>query len=113
MADVFLFCSRTEGLPNALLEAMAAGLPIVATDVPGCRDLITDGQTGLLAAKGSVGQIARAVEMLLDDPSRGRELGARARFWVRANLDIAGLADRWMRFYASVVRGGAPAPGVL
>ncbi len=102
MADVFLFCSRTEGLPNALLEAMAAGLPIVATDVPGCRDLIVNGQTGLLVPAGSVDKIARALRTMLGNPSYGQELGAQARSWVRANLDITELPKRWLRFYDSI-----------
>ena len=64
-ADIFLFCSRTEGLPNAVLEAMAAGLPVVATDVPGCRDLITTGQSGYLVPVGAVGKIAECLGQFL------------------------------------------------
>jgi len=101
-ADLFLFCSRTEGLPNALLEAMAAGLPIVATGVPGCRDLIVDGETGLLVRAGSAEAIAQGVGTLLDDPGRGLALGKRAKAWVRTRFDVRHLADRWASFYESV-----------
>ncbi|HSW45296.1 MAG TPA: glycosyltransferase, partial [Phycisphaerae bacterium] len=101
-ADLFLFCSRTEGLPNALLEAMAAGLPIVATDVPGCRDLIQDGLTGYVAVSGSASGIATKILAVLDQPSAARRLGTAARKWVRSHLDIARLVDRWSGYYDDI-----------
>jgi len=98
-ADVFLFCSRTEGLPNAVLEAMAAALPIVATDVPGCRDAVRHEETGLLAAAASPSDIARCVLALISDPARARQLGRNARAWVCNCADTRGLADRWADVY--------------
>lgn len=105
-ADLFLFCSRTEGLPNALLEAMAAGLPAVATDVPGCRDLIRDGDTGLLAPAGCPERIASAVRRVLELPDRGRAMGARARQWVTEHADAADLGKRWIELYQRMLVGG-------
>ncbi len=107
-ADVFLFCSRTEGLPNALLEAMAAGLPIVATDVPGCRDLIVHGRTGLLAAKGRPDEIAANLAVLLADADLARRLGLEARRWVGLNADASRLALRWEDRYTAIVGGVGP-----
>ena len=75
-ADVFVFPSRTEGLPNALLEAMAAACPIVTTDVPGCRDLIVNGQTGLLVPYGDTRALAGAMLRLLRDRVFAAQLGA-------------------------------------
>ena len=66
-ADLYVLPSRTEGLPNALLEAMVAGCPIVTTDVPGCRDLIRHEETGLLVPCGDVAALAAAMHRLLDD----------------------------------------------
>jgi glycosyltransferase involved in cell wall biosynthesis len=103
-ADLFLFPSRTEGLPNALLEAMAAGLPIVATDVPGCRDLIQDGRTGLLVRAESAEDIARGLTEVLNRDDRGKALGGAARDWVSEHADARVLADRWMGFYERIAR---------
>ncbi|MEK7756021.1 MAG: glycosyltransferase, partial [Planctomycetota bacterium] len=77
-ADVFVFPSRTEGLPNALLEAMAAACPIVTTDVPGCRDLIVNGQTGLVVPYGDTLALAAAMRRLLRDHALAAQLGAQA-----------------------------------
>jgi len=103
MADVFLFCSRTEGMPNALAEAMGAGLPVVATDVPGCRDLVRHGQTGLLVPLDAIRATRRALGMVLDDAAQARAMGAAASAWVRRRLDVSDLAGRWTRFYRSLL----------
>ena len=73
--DVLVHYSRWEGLPNAVIEAMAAGVPVVASDVPGNRDAI--GDTGLFAAD-EVQLLERTLE-LVDDPERRKKLGAAAR----------------------------------
>jgi starch synthase (maltosyl-transferring) len=105
-ADVFVFCSRTEGLPNSLLEAMAAGLPSVATNVPGCRDLIRHMQTGMLVEAGSSNQIACALIALLDNHDLRRQLGQAAREWARRNVDAELWCARWMEFYRGVRQQG-------
>lgn len=101
-ADLYLFCSRTEGLPNALIEAMAAGLPIVATKVPGCRDLIRDGESGVLVKSRDAADIAAAVTRLLDDRARAAALGRAARAWVSERLDARNWGARWASLYASL-----------
>jgi glycosyltransferase involved in cell wall biosynthesis len=104
-ADLFLFCSRTEGLPNAVLEAMAAGVPVIATDVPGCRDLIDSARTGWLVRPGDPAAIARGIEAALLDRALAAELGRAGQAWVRAHLDISDLAARWLAFYRSILAG--------
>lgn len=79
IADLFVFPSRTEGLPNALLEAMAAGRPIVATDVPGCRDLITNERNGLVVPYGDTIALRSAIVRLLEDRVTARRFGDEAR----------------------------------
>lgn len=102
MADLFLFCSRTEGLPNAMLEAMAAGLPVIATDVSGCRDILTDGETGFLVRPGDAGEIMGAVLRILADPGVGRAMGRAAREWVCRRADLRNLAARWEQLYCNI-----------
>jgi len=78
IANVFVFPSRTEGLPNALLEAMAAGKPIVATDVPGCHDLIVHEKNGLLVPFGDTRMLNNAIGQLLSDRALATQLGEKA-----------------------------------
>lgn len=87
-ADVFVFPSRTEGLPNALLEAMAAARPIVTTDVPGCRDLIVNRQTGLIVPYGDTQTLAAAMRCLLRDRAFAAQLGSKASEVVETEWNI-------------------------
>jgi glycosyltransferase involved in cell wall biosynthesis len=78
-AHIAVLPSYREGLPKSLLEAAAAGRPMVATDVPGCRDVCRDGETGLLVPARTVEPLADALETLARDPNLRRKLGANAR----------------------------------
>jgi glycosyltransferase involved in cell wall biosynthesis len=77
--DVFLLTSRNEGTPVALIEALAAGVPGVSTDVGGVRDVIEEGVSGLLAPPGDAQTLASHVVSLLQDPARRRGMGERRR----------------------------------
>ncbi|MFQ5461016.1 MAG: glycosyltransferase [Phycisphaerae bacterium] len=77
--EVFAFPSRTEGLPNALLEAMACGCSIVTTDVPGCRDLITHERTGLLVPFDDPDLLSQALLRLFTDAALRTRLGTNAQ----------------------------------
>lgn len=81
--DAVVLTSRNEGTPVALIEAGAAGLPVVATDVGGVRDVVVDGVTGYLAPPGDPAVIGSRLVALLDEPALGRSLGARARVLMR------------------------------
>lgn len=102
-ADAFLFCSRTEGLPNSLLEAMAASLPIVATDVPGCRDLIVHRRTGLLVPSGSVPHIVEALTRIRNDQAESSKMGRRAQAWVRQHACLDDWVRTWVQAYREVL----------
>ena len=79
ISDVCVLSSKAEGFSNAILEYMAAARPVVATDVGGVREAITDGQTGYLVASGDDGAMAERILALLRDPEGARVMGARAR----------------------------------
>ncbi|MFQ5424202.1 MAG: glycosyltransferase [Phycisphaerae bacterium] len=87
-SDVLLFPSRTEGSPNTVIEAMACGCPVVASDLPACRDLIADGIDGWLCPPGDRAAFARAVEDALSDQERRTDRSGRARRRVRRRHDI-------------------------
>ena len=108
--DVFAFPSRTEGLPNALLEAMAAGCPIVTTDVAGCRDLIAHQQTGLLVPYGDTQALATAILRLLEDRDLAGRLGRNAAESVERNWHINRMLDEYAALYDEVLAAGKRGP---
>ncbi|MFQ5877225.1 MAG: glycosyltransferase [Acidobacteriota bacterium] len=77
--DVFVLTSRSEGLPNTVMEAMAAGLPCVCTDVGGCRELVVPGVTGYLVPSGAAAAMARILLDLAGSRARRETLGRRGR----------------------------------
>jgi glycosyltransferase involved in cell wall biosynthesis len=97
--DVFAFPSRFEGLCLAVIEAQAAGLPVVATPVGGIRETVVDGETGLLVPVGDAGALADAVCRLLEDPELGRKLAVAARARVHERFSLAALIQRTLTFY--------------
>ncbi len=78
-ADMFILPSLSEGSPNVLLEAMSAGVPIVATDVGGVAEIVSNNETALIVPGGQAVPLAAAIERLLEDNVLARELAARAR----------------------------------
>jgi glycosyltransferase involved in cell wall biosynthesis len=107
-SDVFVLASRSEGGPISILEAMAAGLPVVASDVGGVGELVQDGSTGLLAPAGDAGALAAAVQRLLDDPELRRRMGEAGRRRVAEQFDIGTQRSAHLDLYArELARHGA------
>ena len=77
--DVAVLCSRSEGFPNAIVEAMAAGRPVVASAIPGNADAVIHGETGLLAPAGDAAAFAKAIDTLLGDCSLAQRMGDAGR----------------------------------
>ena len=110
-ADIFVLPSRSEALPNAVIEAMAAGLPIVASAVGGILELIDDGRTGLLAATGDARALADRIGRLMNDPALAARLGAAAREDARARYSFERMISAFERVYLKELtrRGVVPA----
>jgi L-malate glycosyltransferase len=106
-ADVFVLPSESEGISNALLEAMAAGLPAVATNVGGNRAVISSSELGLLTPPGDAGALASTVTGMLRDPARATELGRSGREHVATFWSFKAMVDAYERLYDSVVAGRA------
>lgn len=101
--DVFALTSRNEGTPVALIEAMAAGVPGVSTDVGGVADVISDESLGLLVPSDSPEALAAAVTRLLADEPARREMGARARQAVVHRYDVKRLVSDIDMLYRSLL----------
>ena len=106
--DVVICCSRNEGTPVALIEAMAAGIPVVSTDVGGVGDLVVQGETGWLVPPDDPPALAQAVQGLLADPALRRRLAAAARPYALSRHDVKGLIHRMEALYTSLMaeKGG-------
>ena len=91
--DAFAMVSEPEGCPNALLEAMAARLPVAATNAGGSREMIDDGETGLLVARGDARALGTALARLVTDARLREKLATGARERIRARFDVARMTD--------------------
>jgi glycosyltransferase involved in cell wall biosynthesis len=98
--DLFAMSSLTEGYSIALLEACAAGLPIVATDVGGNAEIVRDGINGMLVPARSEDALAEALIQLLNDPQRMAGMGKASRAWVLDEGSFTTMAARYDAVYA-------------
>ncbi|TXG84716.1 MAG: glycosyltransferase family 1 protein [Sphingomonadales bacterium] len=98
-ATVYVLASYREGLSKALIEAAAAGLPLVTTDTTGCRDVVRDGENGLLVPPRDAGALAVAIARLLDDPELRERLGKAARADAEARYGIDGIIAAQLALY--------------
>lgn len=117
-ADLFVLPSRTEGLSNALLEAMSYGLPCIATNVGGSSELIGEGEqrkinmgefiigrNGLLVNPDDVEGLSAAILHLVQNESERQNMGTRARLYIQENYSIDLIADKYIELYQRVIGG--------
>ena len=103
--EVFLLGSDYEGQSNALMEAMLAARPVVASDIPGNRDLVVPGETGFLVPVGDRAEFARRTNVLLNDRELATKLGAAGRQRMLAEFSVEKMVRRYAELYRGVVRG--------
>ncbi len=102
-ADLFVLSSRSEGISLTLLEAMATGLPIVATDVGGNREVVVPGETGLLVPSQDPATMAAAMHELLSQPAIAQQMGAAGRRRAEDEFDLRRVVARYEQLYLSLL----------
>lgn len=100
--DAFVLPSRTEGWPLSIMEAMAVGLPVIATRVGGVPHMVETGRTGLLVAPGEVDELAQALLVLARDRSLARRLGEAAADYAEEHFDVKTMVARVGDIYAQI-----------
>jgi glycosyltransferase involved in cell wall biosynthesis len=109
MSDIFAFPSEyAEGVPRAIMEAALSGLPIVATDLAGCREVITDGWNGLLTPKRSPSQLAARIHELLANRDAAARMAARGPDLIRGKFALDIVANRHAEVYQAVADRRSP-----
>ena len=101
--DCFVLPSRAEGISNTILEAMACGLPVVATDVGGNGELVDAGHTGSLVRSGDAGALAQALSLLAQDPALARAHGRAGRERVLVRFSLQSMVASYQRVYDDVL----------
>jgi glycosyltransferase involved in cell wall biosynthesis len=109
-ARMFILPSRSEGIPLTALEAMACGLPVVATRVGGLPEVVDDGVTGLLVPPADPEALAAALLKLWDDPSRGDRMGWAGRRRVEDRFDVRRMVAQYEAIYRQIADGDRSAP---
>ncbi|MBW2280643.1 MAG: glycosyltransferase family 4 protein [Deltaproteobacteria bacterium] len=102
-SQLFLLISRYEGFPRSILEAMRAGLPVIASDVAGVHESVVSGRNGLLAPRGDVEVLSQRIESLLDAPERRAEMGRQGRQLYESDFTFDALFEKTRRVYSQVL----------
>ncbi len=99
--DLYIQPSRFEGMPNALMEAMAAGCPVIASKIDGIRDLVVDGQTGWMIEQEDINNLAQAILYALSNRGEAYQCGLQAQESIRKNYTINNMLDAWEQILSS------------
>ncbi|MBI4689216.1 MAG: glycosyltransferase family 4 protein [Nitrospirae bacterium] len=103
ITDIFVLPSLQEGMPNSLLEAMAFGLPCIASRIGGAVDVIEDGISGILFESGNMSELASAMVRLLKDEKLRKRLGEEARKRIEDSFSIDSIANEYVKLYQKLI----------
>jgi glycosyltransferase involved in cell wall biosynthesis len=103
--DVFVLPSYREGIPRACMEAAATGVPVIASDIRGCREVVLPGRTGLLVRPRDVQGFTAAIRQLARDPAQRTQMGAAGQRHMVENFDLRLVLDRLLSFYDTIEAG--------
>lgn len=103
LMDVSVLCSKVEGFPNAIMESMAAGKPVVAAAVGGIGEIVRDGDTGRLVSSRNPTEWANAIDAVLNDKDSSHAMGSRAATYVRHELTVEQMIENYRRLYAELL----------
>jgi glycosyltransferase involved in cell wall biosynthesis len=110
--DIFVLPSirdkygNIDGLPNVLLEAMSSGKPVIASDIPGVKNVLEDGHTGLLVPSGDSTELSRAIIALVENPSLRKKLGDGARISIQEHFTWQETVKKLARFFNLIIENG-------
>lgn len=105
-SNIIVLPSYREGLPKVLIEAAACGRAVVTTDVPGCRDAIVPGKTGVLVPVRDSGALADAIQFLIEDSVKRRQMGAEGRAFAEREFAIEQVIDAHLTIYKELLADG-------
>jgi glycosyltransferase involved in cell wall biosynthesis len=109
-AQMFVLATKWEGFPRSILEAMRAGLPVIASEVGGVGQSVRDGETGFVVPGGDVAALRARLRQLLVDPSERQRMGAAGRNWYEKHFSLERLVSETTAVYEAVLadaRGGS------
>jgi len=106
--DVFVQPSKSEGMSNTILEAMASGLPAIATHVGGADEMVIDGETGILVPPADSGQLANAIDRLLPNKALRHAMGSAARVRARDEFSLEHMVEGYQSFYCDLMQRKMP-----
>jgi glycosyltransferase involved in cell wall biosynthesis len=104
--DIGVLCTFTEGISNSVMEYMAAGKPVVVTDGGGSSELVAQGEHGYLVPPSNPEAVAEKIEMLLDDETKARQMGAAGQLHVEVQFSPEKLAENTIRIYRELLQTG-------
>jgi glycosyltransferase involved in cell wall biosynthesis len=102
-SHIFVLSTKWEGLPLSVIEAMRAGLPVVASNVGGMSELVKDGVTGIMVEPGDAESLAAALERLVLDPELRRRMGSQGRLRYETCFSYEGMLERTRHIYSEVL----------